>query len=154
MCSNPACVAYWRDIVLRFNSRDPGITVARWCEANHININTFYKWKRRIRAMDAEAANATDPAPADRSQADSAEAVPEHAPADPSESTFFDITSLIKAAPNDKNDLPVVSAPSADLFSNVRAPDIMIQRGEFLIYVGSSVRADLLRKVLKAVSDA
>ena len=30
----------------------------------------------------------------------------------------------------------------------------MIQRGEFLIYVGSNVRTDLLRKVLKAVSDA
>ena len=104
--------------------------------------------------MDAEAANAADPAPADHSRADSAETVPEHAPADPSESTFFDITSLIKTAPNAKNDLHVVSAPSADLFSHVRAPDIMIQRGEFLIYVGSNVRTDLLRKVLKAVSDA
>lgn len=114
----------WLRIVTECNSRDQSIPKIQWCRMNEVNIKSFYYWQRRFRNELLIQSAA------------SATQVP----------AFVDITSQVSG-----------SAPiSEEAVSAERTlvPELMIQSGDFRVYVSGAVQEQTLGTVMKVLRHA
>ena len=114
----------WLRIVTECNSRDQSITKNQWCRMNGVNIKSFYYWQRQFRNEILIQGSA------------SATQVP----------AFVDITSQVsRSAPISEE------AVSAE---RTLVPELMIQSGDFRIYVSGAVQEQTLNTVMKVLRHA
>ena len=114
----------WLRIVTECNNRDQSISKIQWCQMNGVNIKSFYYWQRQFRNELLIQGSA------------SATQVP----------AFVDITSQVsKSAPISEE------AVSAE---RTLVPELMIQSGDFRIYVSGAVQEQTLEKVMKVLGHA
>ncbi len=114
----------WLRIVTECNSRNQSISKTQWCQMNGVNIKSFYYWQRQFRNELLIQGSA------------SATQVP----------AFVDITSQVsKSAPISEE------AVSAE---RTLVPELMIQSGDFRIYVSGAVQEQTLEKVMKVLGHA
>ena len=141
-----AKLEHWSRIVAECSRRDPGLTKNEWIRQNHISRDRFFYWQRKVREK------ALAEFPLSRASAPS---VPSPSPAPEG---CFDITSCLQQLPAESEtgaEPQAASAPPAspEPFRNA-APALMIETGGCRIYVGSSVKEQTLRTVLKVLGDA
>ena len=114
----------WLRIVTECNNRDRSISKIQWCRMNEVNVKSFYYWQRRFRNELLVQSAA------------SATQVP----------AFVDITSQVSG-----------SAPiSEEAVSAERTlvPELMIQSGDFRVYVSGAVQEQTLGTVMKVLRHA
>jgi hypothetical protein len=114
----------WLRIVTDCNNRDQSISKSQWCQVNGVNIKSFYYWQHQFRNELLIVGAA------------SAKQVP----------AFVDITSQVsRTAPKLEE---VVSVERA------LVPELMIQSGDFRIYVSGAVQEQTLETVMKVLRHA
>lgn len=114
----------WLRIVTECNNRDQSISKIQWCQMNGVNIKSFYYWQRQFRNELLIVGAA------------SAKQVP----------TFVDITSQVSR-----------SAPIFEEAVSVErtlVPELMIQSGDFRVYVSGAVQEQTLDTVMKVLRHA
>lgn len=114
----------WLRIVTECNSRDQSIPKIQWCLMNGVNIKSFYYWQHQFRNELLIQGAA------------SATQVP----------AFVDITSQVsRSAPISEE------AVSAE---RTLVPELMIQCGDFRVYVSGAVHEQTLDTVMKILRHA
>ena len=114
----------WLRIVTECNSRDQSIPKIQWCRMNGVNIKSFYYWQHQFRNELLIQAAA------------SATQVP----------AFVDITSHVsRSAPLSEE------AVSAE---RTLVPELMIQSGDFRVFVSGAVQEQTLATVMKVIRHA
>lgn len=114
----------WLRIVKECNSRDQSISKSQWCHTNGVNIKSFYYWQRQFRNELLIQG------------AGSAAQVP----------AFVDITSQVSRSATISE-----VAVSAE---RTLVPELMIQYGDFRVYVSGAVREQTLDTVMKILRHA
>ena len=114
----------WLRIVTECNSRDQSLPKIQWCRMNGINIKSFYYWQHQFR-NELLIQGAASAAP-----------VP----------AFVDITSQVSRSALISEE--VVSA------ERTLVPELMIQSGDFRIYVSGTVHEQTLDTVMKVLRHA
>ena len=114
----------WLRIVTECNSRDQSIPKIQWCQMNGVNIKSFYYWQHQFR-NELLIQGAASTA---------------HVPA------FVDITSQVSRS----------ALKSEEFISAERTlvPELMIQSGDFRIYVSGAVHEQTLDTVMKVLRHA
>lgn len=114
----------WLRIVTECNSRDQSIPKIQWCRMNGVNIKSFYYWQHHFRN----------------------ELLIQGAASSTSVSAFVDITSQVsRSAPISEE------AVSAE---RTLVPELMIQSGDFRVYVSGAVQEQTLDTVMKVLRHA
>ena len=114
----------WLRIVTECNGRDKSISKSQWCRMNGVKIKSFYYWQQQFRNELLIQSAA------------SATQVP----------AFIDITSQVsRSAPISEE------AVSAE---RTLVPELMIQSGDFRIYVSGAVHEQTLDTVMKVLRHA
>lgn len=114
----------WLRIVTECNNRDQSISKIQWCQMNGVNIKSFYYWQHQFRNELLIVGAA------------SATQVP----------SFVDITSQVsRTAPISEE------AVSAE---RTLVPELMIQSGDFRVYVSGAVQEQTLDTVMKVLRRA
>lgn len=126
----------WVKIISECNSREPGMTKRAWCELNGINLKAFYYHQRRLRN---KIALGTSPSVCDNSLSGLI----------PAPAAFADITEHVLA-----QHTPAVLTSDQDSHVQPIAPELIIQAGNYKIFVASSVNENTLEKVLRVISHA
>ncbi len=114
----------WLRIVTECNSRDQSIPKIQWCRMNGVNIKSFYYWQHQFRNELLIQGAA------------SATPVP----------AFVDITSQVSRSALISEE--VVSA------ERTLVPELMIQSGDFRVYVSGAVHEQTLDTVMKVLRHA
>ena len=114
----------WLRIVTECNSRDQSLPKIQWCRMNGVNIKSFYYWQHQFRNELLIQSAA------------SATPVP----------TFVDITSQVSTSALISEE--VVSA------ERTLVPELMIQYGDFRVYVSRVVHEQTLDIVMKVLRHA
>jgi len=114
----------WLQIVTECNNRRQSISKIQWCKMNGINIKSFYYWQHQFR-NELLILDAT-----------SSKQIP----------AFVDITSQITRS----------TTASDETISTERTlvPELMIQSGNFRVYVSGAVQEQTLDTVMKVLSRA
>lgn len=114
----------WLRIVTECNNRDQSISKIQWCRMNEVNVKSFYYWQRRFRNELLVQSAA------------SATQVP----------AFVDITSQVSgSAPISEEAVPA---------ERTLVPELMIQSGDFRVYVSGAVQEQTLGTVMKVLRHA
>lgn len=114
----------WLRIVTECNNRDRSISKIQWCRMNEVNVKSFYYWQRRFRNELLVQSAA------------SATQVP----------AFVDITSQVSgSAPISEEAVPA---------ERTLVPELMIQSGDFRVYVSGAVQEQTLGTVMKVLRHA
>lgn len=111
----------WLRIVTECNSRDQSISKSQWCRMNGVNIKSFYYWQYQFR-NDLLIQSAVSSA---------------RLPA------FVDITSQVSRS------TPI--SEEAVSIERTLIPEVMIQCGDFRVYVSGVVREQTLDTVMKVL---
>ncbi len=114
----------WLRIVMECNSRDQSIPKIQWCRMNGVNIKSFYYWQHQFRNELLIQVAA------------SATQIP----------AFVDITSQVSRSALISEE--VVSA------ERTLIPELMIQSGDFRVYVSGAVHEQTLDTVMKVLRHA
>lgn len=114
----------WLRIVMECNSRDQSIPKIQWCQMNGVNIKSFYYWQHQFRNELLIQGAA------------SATQIP----------AFVDITSQVSRSALISEE--VVSA------ERTLIPELMIQSGDFRVYVSGAVHEQTLDTVMKVLRHA
>jgi transposase-like protein len=114
----------WLRIVTECNSRDQSFSKIQWCRMNGVNIKSFYYWQRQFR-NELLIQGST-----------SATQVP----------AFVDITSQVFRSAHISKE--TVSA------ERTLVPELMIQSGDFRVYVSGTVQEQTLDTVMKVLRHA
>ncbi len=114
----------WLRIVAECNNRDQSIPKTQWCRMNGVNIKTFYYWQHQFRNELLIQGAA------------SASQVP----------AFVDITSQVS-----RSALISEEGVSAE---RTLVPELMIQSGDFRVYVSGAVHEQTLDIVMKVLRRA
>ena len=114
----------WLRIVAECNNRDQSIPKTQWCRMNGVNIKTFYYWQHQFRNELLIQGAA------------SASQVP----------AFVDITSQVS-----RSALISEEGVSAE---RTLVPELMIQSGDFRVYVSGAVHEQTLDTVMKVLHHA
>lgn len=144
-------IEHWREMIKQFDNRPYGMSAETWCKQHHVSETVVYRWRSKFRQMDAQAAASRS----EDANASCTSQVPDQGSID-SPLQCYDITSIVNEASASNPALFEPTALVAQHCSPVIPDDsgVVIQKGDFLIHVGSNVQTDLLTRVLKAVSDA
>ncbi len=118
----------WLQILTECNNRDQSISKTQWCQNNGVNIKSFYYWQRQFRNELLVLSQSSS----------------KHVPA------FVDITSDIssqvsKTIPISPNDLAT---------EKTLIPELMIQSGDFRVYVSGTVQEQTLDTVIRVLRRA
>lgn len=114
----------WLRIVTECNNREQSISKIQWCQMNGVNIKSFYYWQHQFRNELLIRGAA------------SATPVP----------AFVDITSQVsRSAPISKEAVSV---------ERTLVPELMIQSGDFRVYVSGAVQEQTLDTVMKVLRHA
>ena len=126
----------WANIIGECNNRKPGMTKRAWCELNGINIKSFYYHQRRLRNKVAHEASYSI------CNNNTSGLIPVSA-------AFADITEHVSSQ-------QASDTPASDHGSHAQsiAPELMIQTGNYKIFVASSVNENTLEKVLRVIGHA
>lgn len=115
----------WFRIVTECNNRDQSIPKIQWCQMNGVNLKSFYYWQHQFR---------------NELLIEGTTNATTQAPA------FVDITSQVsRTAPISKE---------AGSSERVLVPEIMIQSGDFRIYISGVVQEQTLATVMKVLRRA
>ena len=119
----------WLQILTECNNRDQSISKTQWCQINGINIKSFYYWQRQFRnelLVLSKSSSSNVPA-------------------------FVDITSDISSQVSTK----AVSIVQKDAsIEKTLIPELMIQSGDFRVYVSGTVQEQTLDTVIKVLRRA
>lgn len=111
----------WLRIVTECNSRNQSISKTQWCQMNGVNIKSFYYWQRQFRNELLIQGAA------------SATQVP----------VFVDITSQVSRS------APISEESASD--ERTLVPELMIQSGDFRVYISGAVQEQTLNTVMKVL---
>ncbi len=114
----------WLRIVTECNSRDQSIPKIQWCRMNRVNIKSFYYWQHQFRN----------------------ELLIQGAASTAQVPSFVDITSQVSR-----------SALKSEEFISAEktlVPELMIQSGDFRVYVSGAVQEQTLDTVMKVLRHA
>lgn len=111
----------WLRIVTECNSRNQSISKTQWCQMNGVNIKSFYYWQRQFRNELLIQGAA------------SATQVP----------AFVDITSQVSRS------APISEESASD--ERTLVPELMIQSGDFRVYISGAVQEQTLNTVMKVL---
>lgn len=126
---------HWRQTVYECLNRDPKLSKKQWCQENGIYYRSFMYWQRRfqLEAIDLmENHETTLPIKQD----------PVSVP------VFADMTSHLEALQTEQE------STSAEPESVPLAPELMIQAGDFRIYVNGSIQESTLKTVMRVIRHA
>lgn len=117
----------WLRIVTECNSCEQTLSKRQWCQMNGVNTKSFYYWQRQFRN--------------ELLLQSAASAAPVAAPA------FVDITSCVSRS---------TATTSEEVLTKEGAlvPELMIQSGDFRIYVSGAIREQTLDTVMKVLRHA
>lgn len=119
----------WKEIIIACNTS--GMTKKAWLEANHINSKTFYRKQKEIRESEL---NRMELAKLDDNKA----SMP---------GPLVDVTTLLKS--NEKNQ--IISSKPGNTTAEALQPEMMLQVGQYSIYIGSRVTEVTLGTVLRVI---
>ena len=119
----------WKEIIIACNTS--GMTKKAWLEANHINPKTFYRKQREIRESELN-----------RMELANLDANKTSAPG-----PFVDMTTLLKS--NEKSQ--IISSKPGKTTAETLQPEMMLQVGQYSIYIGSRVTEVTLGTVLRVI---
>lgn len=125
----------WRRIVTECINRDPQISKRKWCEDNGIKFRSFTYWQHKFRM---EALEQMDSRPATTMAVTSPSCNP----------GFVDMTAQFEALQ------PIREEALQGKEDLAAAPELMIQTGNYRIYVNGTVQMSTLEKVMKVLSHA
>ena len=114
----------WLRIVTECNSRDKSFSKTQWCRMKGVNIKSFYYWQRQLRN----------------------ELLIQGATSTTQVPAFVDITSQISRSTPISEE--TVSA------ERTLVPELMIQSGDFRVYVSGAVQEQTLDTVMKVLRHA
>ena len=118
-------MAYWKKIVLEANSS--GMLKKDWCSQNSISTKSFYYWQKRIReSEELPVTLRTEDSSSDK------------------ESTFFEVPP---ACISSQAVIGADPAPSPDI-------DMVLQAGEYRLYIGPRTSEQTLRMALSVIRHA
>ena len=132
----------WRRIVQECNNREPGITKKEWCRRNDIAVKSLYYWQRQFRNEAAVTAASAGSA------------------------SFYDITSYLEAGGtgsfpvSDLREAPTGTAVQETALQGIPGtvpfplPGIIVQAGEYRVYVTDSAKKSTFRMVMEVLRNA
>ena len=126
---------HWRQTVYECLNRDPKLSKKQWCQENGIYYRSFMYWQRRfqLEAIDLmENHETTLPIKQD----------PVSVP------VFADMTPHLEALQTEQE------STSEEPESVPLAPELMIQAGDFRIYVNGSIQESTLKTVMRVIRHA
>jgi hypothetical protein len=126
---------HWRQTVYECLNRDPKLSKKQWCQENGIYYRSFMYWQRRfqLEAIDLmENHETTFPLKQD----------PVSVP------VFADMTPHLEALQTEQE------STSEEPESVPLAPELMIQAGDFRIYVNGSIQESTLKTVMRVIRHA
>lgn len=114
----------WFRIVTECNSRDQSISKSQWCQMNGVNIKSLYYWQHQFRN----------------------ELLIQGAASSTRLPAFVDITSQVSRT------APISEEAGSD--ERTLIPELMIQSGDFRVYVSGAVQKQTLETVMKVLCHA
>ena len=124
----------WKEIIVACNTS--GMTKKEWMKANHVNSKSFYRMQKEIREY--ELAKMQLPQLSELN-------------ADRPGAQFVDVTALIKA-PDASH--PTSNTDSANRPGERMSPELMLQVGQYSLYIGSGITETTLKTVLGVIHNA
>jgi len=118
----------WLQILTECNNRDQSISKTQWCQNNGVNIKSFYYWQRQFRNELLVLSQSSS----------------KHVPA------FVDITSDISS--QESKTIPI--SPKDLATEKTLIPELMIQSGDFRVYVSGTVQEQTLDTVIRVLRRA
>ncbi len=118
----------WLQILTECNNRDQSISKTQWCQNNGVNIKSFYYWQRQFRNELLVLSQSSS----------------KHVPA------FVDITSDISS--QESKTIPI--SPKDLATEKTFIPELLIQSGDFRVYVSGTVQEQTLDTVIRVLRRA
>ena len=125
----------WFRIIIAANSS--GMPKKEWCKEHNVSTKTFYHWQKVIRSEEADRFQQALQIAADAPQQL------------PSQRTASDFAVVYEQSGSDMTRSEEFSAPQSHL-----QPEMMLQAGEYQLFIGSGVREATLQTVLRVIAHA
>jgi hypothetical protein len=124
----------WKEIIVACNTS--GKTKKEWMEENHISSKSFYRMQKKIREYELEKMQLPQPSEMNT---------------DKPSTQFVDVTALIKTPSAGSSSSVTVSIDKA---WEQMTPEMMLQIGQYNLYIGSRITESTLKIVLGVIRDA
>ena len=124
----------WREIIIACNTS--GMKKKEWMELHNLNSKSFYRKQKELREYEMEKAGITS---AETSAGKNA-------------AEFFDLT---QALTRQTKEIPVATGMRKDrCVIRMEHPELVIQAGEYHLYIGNGITEATLATVLRVISRA
>ena len=122
---------HWKEIITECNNS--GMQKKQWMELNNINFKAFYRYQKKIREYELERMKPAKPN--------------EYHPV-PTGMQFADVTAELQ-----RTDGTQSNCSRPDLKEDLH-PEMMIQTGQYNLYIGKGIHEETLATVLKVIQYA